>query len=421
MHMRIVNSTRTLCEVHGQPGCEAYRCYHVITIMIWVYALVINVCAFLVSLQCAMCPLDGAYECAENAGENGIPATEADCLPRDPNDNELCAECYSGFTLVGERWAKKCVRNDCYCNNGIAAEGSECLAFNSHICARCIEGFTLDIKRDGERVCYNNDNCPCENGTPACRYPGDTFCSACNEGYHEIIITTVVEDNGLTVTNTERTGRCQPNACTCSHGTPTDKCTEHGAEECASCKAGYSLVQQGTQTVCQKICDIGYHLDAETGTCKQNICPCAHGELHFVGETCPTHGEEKCYSCHAGFYLDRSTGLCTACPANTEQTSNTFRGFACLCVDGYARDASGTQDLFISEYGIGEQSADANELWMELYNPTDRSIFVDEYALASVVDEPNVRGVPEQWLPLYSPLHWLRKTIILLSLDAKEL
>ena len=53
-----------------------------------------------------------------------------------------------------------------------------------------------------------------------------------------------------------------------------------------------------------------------------------------------------------------------------------------------------SQDLFISEYAEG---GSGNNKYLEIYNPTDASVDLTQYAIASVANAPTTPGVHEFW------------------------
>ena len=247
-----------------------------------------------------MCVLNDCY-C-----HGGIAATGAECDPRfrDGANVEsytmkgsdhpswvahICGVCNAGFHLDSDN--KKCIANECHCDNGNAVTEAECLTHEAHACAFCDPGFSVDQ----DLKCKQNE-CHCDGGTAAtganCDVNGANICASCNLPHYHV-------DSNIK--------NCVQNICKCEHegliaGTESvgSDCEIHDSNDCYYCAkflvhdkhhverwVGYELHGQ----ICSPIYD----------------CHCQFGdpvnppECTFDGENC------KSGTCHDGYKLQKRT------------------------------------------------------------------------------------------------------------------
>ena len=96
------------------------------------------------------------------------------------NNENIISSHHCGCPQGTRLFSNQCENNICRCENGIRAEGSECLRNNSDQCATCNDGFRLSGVE-----CVSTD-CSCPNGgqmSGECAPTGSTHCDSCDDGY----------------------------------------------------------------------------------------------------------------------------------------------------------------------------------------------------------------------------------------------
>ena len=235
--------------------------------------------------------------------DNGVAANGTACTT---NGTNICSSCSDGYHKTTN---DTCTQNVCSCTNGVAANGTACTTNGTNICSSCSGGYykttnntctgcttcgtgfteTTACFSASNRVCTQNV-CSCANGVAAngtaCTANGTNICSSCSGGYHQ------------TTNNT-----CTQNVCSCTNGVAANgtACTANGTNICSSCSGGYH------QTT--------------NNTCTQNVCSCTNG-VAANGTACTANGTNICSSCSGGYYKtdDTCTG-CTTCGTGKRQTT----------------------------------------------------------------------------------------------------
>ncbi len=160
----------------------------------------------------------------------------------------------------------------------------------------------------------SDKTCQCDNGQAAegddCSSNGANECASCSAGFH-------LDGNN-----------CVANVCSCSNGVPAENtaCTTHNTNICASCTGAFHLADGSCvanecvcsngaaasgaacttngQNICAS-CNTGYRLDS--GSCVANVCVCENG-TPGEGESCEVHGSTVCSECDENYDLDN--GFC---------------------------------------------------------------------------------------------------------------
>ena len=297
-------------------------------------------------VKCASCDagyhLEGS-ECAPNqcTCAGGIGATGAAC----PADGDAkCASCDAGYHLDGTA----CALNECTCPTvGTAATGTDCPADGATRCTSCPAGYFnqqptdtdyVATWADGEnRQCtgavYQRRLCEHSNTHGDCLAHVDRFasmddevarCQAFCDADEACLAFAVSQSNGfICTTYTTCTDRGATQAwpgtfklfyradVPYSNGDAASGYGVFGVHTCkplTTCTAPtviqvYPVADGNGQYISDNICGdcpAGQH--EEGGSCVANICTCSDG-APVTGEDCATHGDAKCASCDAGFFL----------------------------------------------------------------------------------------------------------------------
>ena len=277
--------------------------------------------------------------------KNGQPITDpAFCNLHTEND---CVSCDPYFHLNS---GNRCKKNSCVCENGQPNQ-SKCLVDNSNNCQSCDLGYH-QTKINSNQYCEAN-NCDCENGQGAtginCPINGAEICASCDEFY------------SLKTINSNKI--CQKNNCVCTNGYPSKNCVIDNQERCKKCEDGFVL--DSTSLTCYKpcecengivssnpdpnhceceSCDTGYHLNAKSKKCKQNICSCENG-FPKQGVDCTVNNANQCRLCDTLYGLDSNTDQCLLISCICDNGVPAKKGCTSLnqqrckkCNSGYTRD-----------------------------------------------------------------------------------
>lgn len=279
--------------------------------------------------------------------DNGTPAIGTEC----PNDGDpKCVDpCNDGYTLNGGACEEQIQGYQCTNGTkfstfvaarevitGIEPADEKDIGNYTEACESCNTGYTLNNTSDTEARCDENE-CTCENGTPArgpaCPTAGEPRCAMCTPGYY--------------LTNNYS---CQENTCFCPGAakdseSPTGvDCLSNGnlscySDQCANILSGSSGLSYGLLEV-----ETNVNSNRQTGICEPTgiQCECLHGVPEPT--ICPLDQPYNCKSCDQGYESVTNSGGQNICePLNCQAGEHIGRnGKKNSCVTNTCKCTNGT-------------------------------------------------------------------------------
>ena len=195
------------------------------------------------------------------------------------NNTQSCKSCENGRYLIQiNEYTGICLKNQCVCQNGIAAELDECIFHQARQCVSCDTENKYELTSvEVARTIFDYMNLPVPQGLLN-NHTGS-----------------LVSDSQGRMINYQ-TNICQyvPDKCYCDNGIGSEDaplCLKEGDHSCASCDKFYHLVNELPTRPTPTIGSF----------CAKNTCICTDG---LLAENCLTDGQESCQACNRYFYLD---------------------------------------------------------------------------------------------------------------------
>jgi len=157
--------------------------------------------------------------------------------------------------------------------------------------------------------------------------------------------------------------------CKCEHGEVDTMCDVHDANECASCRTGYSLYNENcSENTCTcrngiskqpsvnsqtcryqgsnecASCNPGFHL--EGSECLENVCTCPQGIADNTSQgskICDKHGSTECSSCLPGYHLENEKCVNSECICSDEGENLSWHSDLNVCSNEVCNQRSGRQ------------------------------------------------------------------------------
>lgn len=351
-------TTGAECDIHGNEDCASCSGAAVLT------TGSSNTCT------CGVGAFDADGVCTANqcTCANGIGATGADCPA---HGNATCASCAAGYSYTATYQYSNLVWDDGVqrqCTNEIRQFPICDIGFNDPACltnAARLDSNDAEVARC-QPFCDADDNCLAFAVTSnQLRFSFNCITyTRCDDrgstqnwyGTWKYFYKVEVPDNGNAAVGyrTEGPSICALKECTCENGdgaTGAD-CPTHDDAKCASCDAGYHLLNDqcaANQCTCTNgtgasgadcpadddakcaSCDAGYHLDGTA--CVSNQCTCSYG-TGTIGAECDIHGTEDCASCSGAAVLTTGSSNTCTCGAGAHDDEGVCTENQCTCADG---------------------------------------------------------------------------------------
>ena len=282
-----------------------------------------------------------------------ITCTDVSCPASSTGTNvPTGCTCQAGYTgtiaataIAPDYFSGACAVNICACTNGnVVSPGADCLVHGEESCTGCQAGYSLLERTNGGNTfsscaavtCPANSADASDSATPG--VPGGCTCAA---GY----------TGGVTATSATPffTNTCAINVCPCTNGVAVadgTACTSHGAEQCASCAAGYRLSTGAVLTCvavpCSEVSNsVGTNVPSTAG------CTCAAGYSGIIAATTTAPYFEGacatvCKWAYVGCFCDNEGGR--------DMIGNTITGVSSVPIDA-ANDCAAVCDGY-SYFGL---------------------------------------------------------------------
>lgn len=214
----------------------------------------------------------------------------------------VCVSCEDGYNLIGSN----CQENVCYCENGAGFSGAGCPANGAKICREgyCYKGYTFNAET---LTCDNH--CFCNYGVANqgsdCKLHKGNSCSQCDDGYY-----LSVQGEHIDMVALERKDGKEA---TLSNYIPNEQETPNTPFWPAA--PGISPIDDRKfkndgdsfqEIFCEPKCNLTTtYYNINNNQCESKKCRCAAGVASF-GENCPYHMAEFCDTCDYGFTKKRN-------------------------------------------------------------------------------------------------------------------